>query len=75
MSISYTNEKEQRGESMDELQRNKKINELLVRIKGGSKKEELAGYVARAMRECGFSNEHIHEVVDHVNRQLKYSDT
>ncbi|MCQ6265415.1 hypothetical protein M1K46_07035 [Fictibacillus sp. WQ 8-8] len=75
MSCSYTNEKEQAGEIMDERQRNKKINELLLKINGDPEKEEVAGYVARAMRECGYSNENIHQVIKHVYRQFEQIKT
>ncbi|MGG1571788.1 hypothetical protein [Fictibacillus sp. NRS-1165] len=57
---------------MEEWQRNKKINELLLKIRGNAQKEEIAGYVVRAMRECGYSNQNIHQVLEHVYRQFDH---
>ncbi|WHY74076.1 hypothetical protein [Fictibacillus enclensis] len=60
---------------MDELARNKKINEVLMRMRGEQEKEEVADCISRAMRECGYKQENIQRVIEEVYRQFNQIKT
>ncbi|SDM57170.1 hypothetical protein SAMN04488137_0822 [Fictibacillus solisalsi] len=55
---------------MDELARNKIINEVLMRMRGEQEKEEVANCISRAMRECGYKQENIQRVIERVHSQF-----
>ncbi|MFC7373087.1 hypothetical protein ACFQPF_15715 [Fictibacillus iocasae] len=50
-----------------------KINELLLRIKKYDKKESIAGLVANAMKECGYNNENIYQVIKKLHEEIDNS--
>jgi hypothetical protein len=52
-----------------------KINQLLLNIKKYDKKESIAGYVASAMKECGYSKEKIYQVIAKLNEEIDKSKT
>ncbi|MDN4523781.1 hypothetical protein [Fictibacillus fluitans] len=55
---------------MNEMDRNKKINELLMKMRSAQEKEDMAYYISRAMKECGYNQENIQRMIEQVYSQF-----